>query len=62
MGDDHLFERIRHLAVLMADEAAKAYPDDLDAQRAMVVGAGKLAPSLTLARTQERDHASRPRW
>lgn len=62
MAEDHLFERIRHLAVLMADEAAKAFPDDYDAQRAMVVGAGKLAPSMLQQRTEREDHASRPRW
>lgn len=58
---DHLFEHIRKLAALMADQASKAYPDDLDAQIAMVRGAGKLASSLTIAKKDQDDHASRPR-
>lgn len=57
-----LLAEIRRLAILMADEAAKTYPGDLDAQRAMVRGAGKIAGSFVQARTESEDHASRPRW
>lgn len=62
MGEEHLFERIRALAVLMAEEASRAFPGDYDAQKAMVTGAGKLAPSMLQERTEREDHASRPRW
>lgn len=57
-----LLSEIRRLAILMADEAAKVFPDDLDAQRAMVRGAGKIADSFVVARTERDDHASKPRW
>lgn len=57
-----LLSEIRRLAILMADEAAKAYPGDLEAQIAMVRGAGKIAGSFVQARTERDDHASKPRW
>lgn len=62
MSDDHLFERIRKLAVLMADEASKAYPLDYDAQKAMVRGASQLAPSMLHQLTDREEMASRPKW
>lgn len=57
-----LLSEIRRLAILMAEEATKAFPNDLDAQRAMVRGAGKIADSFVVAKTDREDFASRPKW
>lgn len=57
-----LLAEIRRLAILMADEAAKTYPGDLDAQLAMVRGAGKIASSFVMAKVDREDFASRPKW
>lgn len=62
MPDEHLFEHIRKLAILMAEEAARAFPGDYDAQKAMVRGASQVAPSMLHAKTDSEDMASRPRW
>lgn len=60
MADLH--EEIRKLAVLIAEQAAEAFPDDLEAQRELVRGATRLAPAFLRAKVDRDDFASRPKW